>query len=241
MLRKIMHGMRKRKLLTDVPSMPFEKEVLLRLEFGEEAQSAFLAAFSDQDGFMAYLAENRVYGDAKTCTRYPAPRPFGASLKPDSDAARVYFTRFSESRLWFLVALHTGLRRGDVSNLRWPSINFRENFIRVVVQKTGREATVPISATLRAALLEAKARPVFSEYAIVNADGHRYADGIINRYHRTALAIAGIKRRVRVHDLRHSLGSALASAGASELMLKDFFGHESTRMVQRYSRPSQQP
>jgi Phage integrase, N-terminal SAM-like domain len=35
MLRKLMHGMRKRKLLTDVPSMPFEKENVLRNEFSE--------------------------------------------------------------------------------------------------------------------------------------------------------------------------------------------------------------
>jgi integrase len=126
----------------------------------------------------------------------------------------------------------------DVTNLNWSSINFVDGFIRVAVQKTGREATVPLSATLRAALLERRAKQVVSGYALVNSDGHRFADSVINRYHRIAKSIAGITRRVRVHDLRHSFGCRVASAGASELMLKDFFGHESTKMVQRYSRPS---
>ena len=57
-------------------------------------------------------------------------------------------------------------------------------------------------------------------------------------YHVIAKRIAGISRRFRIHDLRHSFGSVLASAGASELMLKSLFGHSSTRMVQRYARPS---
>ncbi len=88
---------------------------------------------------------------------------------------------------------------------------------------------MPTSATLRTALLDRKARPVVSEYAVINAEGHRYADSVIDNYHKIAKAIASITRRVRIHDLRHSFGSTLASAGASELMLQSFFGHESTR------------
>jgi len=177
---------------------------------------------------------------SKACARYQNARRFGASLKPHSDAARVYFQRFHDARVWFLVALHTGLRRGDVTSLRWSSINFKESFIRVTMKKTGREAMVPMSATLRAALAERKSRAIVSEFVVVNASGQRYADSVINRYHHIAKAIAGITRRVRIHDLRHSFGGGLASAGASELMLKTFFGHESTKMVQRYSRPSEE-
>lgn len=238
MLRKLMHGMRKRKLLSDVPKMPFEKEPIMRNEFSEEEQDAYLAAFDDEDGFMRYIDQNRRFGEAKTCGRYPTARIFGASLKPYSDAAKVYFSRFRESKVWFLTALHTGLRRGDVTTLKWSSVNLRDGFIRVTVQKTGREATVPMSATLRVALLERKNRTVVSEFVIISSDGRPYADSVIKNYHQIAKAIAGITRRVRIHDLRHSFGSRLASAGASELMLKDFFGHESTRMVARYSRPS---
>jgi integrase len=76
------------------------------------------------------------------------------------------------------------------------------------------------------------------EVVIVNPDGHRYADSVIDRYRRMAKSIAAITRRFRVHDLRHSFGSTLASACATELMLKGFFGHGSTKMVQRCSRPS---
>jgi len=240
MLRKILHNARKRKMLGDVPSFKdvFLREATLRNEFSDEERAAYLAAFDDEVAFMAHLAQHRVYGDEATCERYQKARRFGASLKPGSDAAKLFFARFRDAKAWFIVALHTGLRRGDVTNLRWQSVNLKESFVRVTVEKTGREAVVPMSATLRAVLLQRKARPVVSEFVIVNADGHRYADSVINRYHQIAKEIAGITRRVRVHDLRHSFGSLMASAGASELMLKEFFGHGSTKMVQRYSRPS---
>jgi len=238
MLRKVLHNARKRKMLSDVPTMPFAREATLRNEFNEEEHAAYLAAFDDEDGFMIYLAQNRVYGEEVTSDRYRTPRRFGASLKPHSDAARFYFDRFHDAKAWFLVALHTGLRRGDVTNLRWSSVHLKDSFVRVTVEKTGREATIPISATLRAVLMERRARSVVSEYVLVNADGHRYPDSVIDSYHKIAKAIAGIIRRFRVHDLRHSFGSVMASAGASELMLKEFFGHASTKMVQRYSRPS---
>jgi hypothetical protein len=97
--------MRKRKLLTDVPSMPFEKETILRNEFSEEEQTCYLGAFDDEKGFHHYLDTHRVLGPEKASTRFRSERRFGASLKPCSDAAGIYFSRFSEAKLWFLTAL----------------------------------------------------------------------------------------------------------------------------------------
>ena len=240
MLRKILHNARKRKMLADVPSFKelFLREATLHNELSDDERAAYLAAFDDEAGFMAYLAQHRVYGPEKVSERYSTARRHGASLKPGSDAAKVYFARFREAKDWFIVALHTGLRRGDVTNLRWSLINLKEGFIRVTVEKTNKDALVPISATLRAVLMQRRARPVVSEFVLVSPEGHRYPDSVIDRYHRIAKAIAGITRRVRIHDLRHTFGSTLASGGASELQLQSFFGHASTAMVKRYSRPS---
>jgi hypothetical protein len=62
MLRKLMHGMRKRKMLTDVPSMPFEKEATLRNELTEEEQAAYLSAFDNEAGFHSYLKTTVFWG-----------------------------------------------------------------------------------------------------------------------------------------------------------------------------------
>jgi integrase len=77
-----------------------------------------------------------------------------------------------------------------VTDLRWTDINFTEGFIRKTIGKTGREATIPISGTLRKALTDRKTRKVVSEFAIVNSDGHRWAEEVIDNYHGIAKAIA---------------------------------------------------
>lgn len=244
MMRKILLHARDSDtpVIVKVPKMPFQKEATLHNEFSAAERAADLAAFDDEQGFMQKLAENRVYGEAKTCDRYKSPRRFGASLKPDSEGARVYFSRFQQAKLWFLVALHTGLRRGDVTQLKRSAVNMEEGFIRLPTEKTGQEAAIPISNTLRQALAASERQHLVpSEFVIVTPEGKPYADSVINDYHRLALAIAGIKRHVRVHDLRHSFGSACASASATPLMLKSFFGHTTTKMSERYSRPSEDP
>src|SRR5260370_40534522 len=108
--------------------------------------------------------------------------------------------------MWFLVALHTGLRRGDVTTLRLSDISFSEGFIRRTTTKTGHEATIPLSETLRDALLKAQAcQVVSSEWAVTSANGSRYPKQTIDRYHRIALSLAGITRRRRSRRLTRGL------------------------------------
>lgn len=77
-----------------------------------------------------------------------------------------------------------------------------------------------------------------SEYVFVSGEGRRFNAQAIDRYHHIALAIAGITRRVRVHDLRHSYGSTLASGNVSLTVIRDCMGHQSTKTTERYARPS---
>lgn len=70
------------------------------------------------------------------------------------------------------------------------------------------------------------------------ADGKPYAECVIRRYFAIAKAIAKITRRVRLHDLRHSFASGLASQGMTPLVLRDLLGHTTTKQTERYARPN---
>jgi site-specific recombinase XerD len=63
-------------------------------------------------------------------------------------------------------------------------------------------------------------------------------ESTIKRYFKTAKAIAGITRRFRFHDQRHTFARTLASNGINSFTLRDLFGHTSTRTTERYARPS---
>ena len=70
---------------------------------------------------------------------------------------------FNEWHTLFLIGIYTGLRLGDCCRLDWANVHLGAGVIQVVPQKTkrhahGRPVTIPIHATLGAALLACGAR-----------------------------------------------------------------------------------
>ena len=70
----------------------------------------------------------------------------------------------------------------------------------------------------------------------MNDDGSRVADITLRRAFLQAKRIAGITRRFRFHDLRHTAACTLASAGVSLQVIQKILGHTSIRMTERYVR-----
>ena len=136
----------------------------------------------------------------------------------------------------FVIALETGLRKSDLLNLLWPQVDLPGGFIRVFMRKTKRFAVIPISSLCREALLACKARPVASRFVFTNADGTRVAEMAVRRAFLLAKRLAGITRRFRFHDFRHSAAVTLASEGVSPQVIQQVLGHASLRMSERYLR-----
>ena len=44
-----------------------------------------------------------------------------------------------------ILALHTGMRRGEILNLTWEGVNLKERFIELVDQKNGERSTIPLN------------------------------------------------------------------------------------------------
>lgn len=82
--------------------------------------------------------------------------------------------------------------------------------------------------------------PVVSETVFLTEDGQPYSVSTINRYFRKAKELAGIARRFRFHDLRHSFASLLASKGVSIQVIARALGHSSSSMAERYARPNEE-
>ncbi len=119
-------------------------------------------------------------------------------------------------------------------------MDLKNGWIRLTMRKTKAEATVPLSAACRAALLECRARNVGAERVFLNYDGDPLAEVTARRHFHTAKALAGITRRFRFHDCRHTFASQLASRGVGPHVIARALGHTSTRMTDRYARPSEE-
>ena len=106
------------------------------------------------------------------------------------------------------------------------------------MEKTKGEAVIPISPVCSAALKERRRIAPFAEGVFLNADGTEVGEQRLARAFALAKRIAGIKRRLRFHDLRHTWASKLASRGVSIQVISKALGHTSTRMTERYAKPS---
>lgn len=218
--------------------LPREREELLHLELSDEERCRFLAAFDDEAAFRRDLGDRRVLGPIVRSTQAAAPRRVGGSVRPDSTAAGIAFARFRSLGPLFVIALDTGLRKGDLLRLAWRDVDLDRGCIRVTVAKTGRVAEVPISSACRDALGEVRARPVVGARVFVTEDGRPLTWKTVERVFKTAKRLAGITRRLRFHDLRHSLASRLVSRGVNLVVIARVLGHTSVRMAERYARAS---
>jgi len=130
-----------------------------------------------------------------------------------------------------LVAVHTGMRKGEILNLKWDQVDLRNNFILLDKTKNGERREIPINGTLTE-LFASMPRSLESEYVFVDKEGKPY--GNIKRSFSTALRMAEI-RDFHFHDLRHTFASHSVMTGVDLTSVKELLGHKSLTMALRYS------
>ncbi len=129
------------------------------------------------------------------------------------------------------VALHTGMRRGEILGLRWEQVDLRHGFILLDTTKNGERREIPIDTTLEF-LFQDILEDAKSEYVFTDKDGKPYKG--IKRSFKTALKEAGI-RDFRFHDMRHTFASHLAMKGVDLKTIQELLGHKSLNMTLRYA------
>lgn len=232
LIRKILKHAWRRRVLVDYPlreKLPLLHEPTVQNELTIDEREAFLASFDNEPGFRAHFTTSALA--KRTARKHQPPNP-------QSDYVTYAFERFAWSKPLFTLALYTGLRRSDLRLLKWSSVDLHQGVIRLMMRKTKRPVLLPIVPRVRAALDTCRTRTVMSEYVLLTPEGRPYSESTIKRYFNTAKAIAGIHRRFRFHDQRHTFASTLASKGINSFTLRDLLGHTSTRTTERYARPS---
>jgi integrase len=139
------------------------------------------------------------------------------------------------------LALHTGMRRGELLGLTWDRVDLDAGLVRLDAAhtKTARRRSVPINRAARAALAtrlswrdaNCKEAPwVFCR--IRKGKPERIAN--IKRAFASACRRAGIED-FTPHDLRHTCAAWLVSAGVPLTEVRDLLGHSTIRMTERYA------
>lgn len=131
-----------------------------------------------------------------------------------------------------LVALRTGMRRGELLGLRKSDLDFERKLICLSKTKTNSLREIPIIPEIQAVLKTHVFGKADTEYVFAKADGSRMFSNKTAFW--MALAKAGIKN-FRFHDLRHTYASDLVSAGVDIFTVSKLLGHANVKTTMIYA------
>jgi integrase len=134
-----------------------------------------------------------------------------------------------------LLALNTGMRRGELLSLQWSDVNLAAKLVTVtgVNAKSGHTRRIPLNAEALAVLEGWQGRQERTDGLVFpGADGGRMDN--INRSWRGVASAAKLVD-FKFHDLRHSFASKLVQAGVDLYTVKELLGHSEIAMTEKYS------
>lgn len=146
---------------------------------------------------------------------------------------------------FILLALHTGMRSGEILKLEWRRVNLQQDriLLEATGQKNGKPGIVPLNQTARSAILSragfrAQHCPS-STWVFCDQEGRQIAS--IKKGFAGAVRRAGIER-CTPHDLRRTFGSWLVQAGVPIQQVSRLLRHGDIRVTDRvyaHLQPSQ--
>jgi integrase len=141
-----------------------------------------------------------------------------------------------------MVAIHSGMRKGELLSLTWGDVDFDQRLVRVRAEnsKTHRQRYIPMNDTLYATLKSLA--PENDRWgASLLVFGHLDADPrwsgqrkSVRTAFETACTRGGIVD-LRFHDLRHTFASRLVQAGVALNRVAELLGHSTLQVTMRYA------
>lgn len=137
-------------------------------------------------------------------------------------------------RVFFLICLLTGARKGNILSMRWEEIDFDRRVWKIQHTKNGLPITIPL-VPMAVELLRTLREQTVGEWVFPSArskPGHLVDP--LSAWTRV-LARANI-HDAHIHDLRRTMGSWQAMTGASLPIIGKSLGHQSQQTTAIYAR-----
>jgi len=135
-----------------------------------------------------------------------------------------------------IMALNTGMRKGEILSLKWADIDMQNRTIALRKTKNNELRILPVNDALYKTL-RSMGQQLGNQYVFSDNTGNSYRD--IKKGFSAALRRAGIQD-FRFHDLRHTFASRLVMAGVDIRTVQELLGHKDIKMTMRYSHLSDQ-
>jgi integrase len=212
-----------------VPSNPVAAVKRLKVDGARQNRIRTLSAEEEARLFDALdrrdsdIRSGRTSGNEWRSARGRAPMP---------DFTNLRFTDYLKPLI--ILALNSGLRRGELFGLEWPDIDLEKAILTVRAEsaKSGKTRRVPLNATALDALQAWRAQSPGAGLVFTSpATGERLTS--------IRTAWGNLMREARVadftpHGLRHTFASRLVLAGADLATVRELCGHSDITITAKY-------
>jgi integrase len=134
--------------------------------------------------------------------------------------------KYNELKNGFLFSCFTGLRISDIRNLKFS--NIKDNHLRIIIQKTKKEADIKMNET---------AIKIINEQSKTKVDRfifHIPHGGKTSKRLKEWIISAGIEKKITFHCSRHTFGCLLVENGVDVFTIKKIMSHEDVRTTLQY-------
>ncbi len=193
-----------------------------------------------------------IINKAKDWGYFEGENPTSKVKKPKADNRRIRFLTPEEAQMLLdelkkhsqqvyemaLLSLHTGMRAGEIFNLKWGDIDLKNGIIHIKDPKSGENRTAYITDKIKSIFENKTKKP--DEYVFKDAKGNKIKK-ISHTFFRVVDKLGlndGItddRDKVVFHTLRHTFASWLAMQGTPIYTIKELMGHKTLAMTERYS------
>jgi integrase len=195
----------------------------------------------------------QIYNKAVAWKLYEGMNPIRGVKLPTLNNARERFLSYEEAELLLnefgkrsadvhdmaLLSLHSGMRAGEIFNLRCHDINLQHELITILDPKNKKARKAYMTKAVKKMFQRRVADLGPDAYVFTDRQGKPYREmldifGIVS----DELFNKGVKDRrqkVTFHSLRHTFASWLALQGESLVTIRELLGHKSFAMTQRYA------
>ncbi len=181
---------------------------------------------------------------------YLSSNPFKLVVKPKTvELVPQYFSKDEFRKLYdkidreeyreiCIIALYTGLRLGELTNLQWGDIDLTNRILLLrnrdgFTTKTRKNRTIPLNESVYNLLMNMKAKAscdfVFHDRKL------KLKDKRVSKRFKVYVRKAELNDKLHFHSLRHTFASWLVQAGVSLYEVQRLLGHSNISVTQVYA------
>jgi len=143
----------------------------------------------------------------------------------------------------YTVAFYTGMRRGEIINMKSDWIDLSNNLITIKIcdsfqTKSKKERIIPFNQNLRNIFLQYISQNgglKNDEFVFTNLNNIKLKGDFVSKKFKKTVRRICLNDKIHFHTLRHSFASMLVQKGVSLYIVKELLGHEDLSTTQIYS------